>query len=68
MKLYHWYHPILSHHNDIISYRGVVEGLTLPVLNYKILILTHLTLCLATAIHNFKLVKIIHVYLICEQV
>ena len=28
---------------------------------------THLTLCLATATHNFKQVKIIHIWLFWEQ-
>ena len=33
-------------------------------LSYVILISTHLTLCLATAIHNFKWVKITHICII----
>ena len=32
-------------------------NLTLVVLDYSILICTHLKLCLATATHNFKWVK-----------
>ena len=32
------------------------------------LIFTHLKLCLATAIHNFKWVKISHICLILDQI
>ena len=38
------------------------EGLTLSRPNYSILIFTHLKLCLADAIHNFKWVKIIQIW------
>ena len=34
---------------------------------FKIEILTHLKLCLATATHNFKWVKIIHIYLLWNE-
>ena len=47
--------------------RPVLAGywtLTLWPPNYSILIFTHLKLCLADAIHNFKLVKIIQ---ICQK-
>ena len=35
--------------------------------SYLISIFTHLKLCLATAIHNFKWVKITHIFLIWDQ-
>ena len=38
------------------------DGLTLSPPNYSIWIFTHLKLCLADAIHNFKWVKIIQIW------
>ena len=38
------------------------SALTLKPPNYSIGIFTHLTLCLADAIHNFKWVKIIQIW------
>ena len=39
----------------------VISGSTLQPPNYSIGIFTHLKLCLADAIHNFKWVKIIEI-------
>ena len=41
--------------------------LTLSLLRYLTQIFTHLKLCLATATHNFKWVKKIHICLIWDQ-
>ena len=40
-----------------------VHTLALSPPNYLILVFTHLKLCLANAIHNFKWVKIIQIWL-----
>ena len=40
----------------------VLSALTLSPPNYSIWIFTHLKLCLADAIHNFKWVKIIQIW------
>ena len=39
----------------------MIKGLTLIPLSYLIKIFTHLKLCIATATHNFKWLKITHV-------
>ena len=44
----------------VINYMGLPFFIQPP--NYSIWILTHLKLCLADAIHNFKWVKIIHIW------
>ena len=44
--------------NDALMHR---EGLTVQPPNYSIGIFTHLKLCLADAIHNFRWVKIIQI-------
>ena len=44
--------------NDAVMHH---EGLALQPPNYSIIIFTHLKLCLADAIHNFKWVKIIQI-------
>ena len=50
---------ILCAHN---VYHDDTATLTLSPPNYSIWIFTHLTLCLADAIHNFKWVKIIQIW------
>ena len=45
----------------VLSY--IIDLLTLRTLKYLIQIFSHLRLCLATAIHNFKWLKS---YVICE--
>ena len=54
---------VVTKHGIIIFPRECVLHLilsTLKVLNLKIYILIHLRLCLATAIHNLKLVKLLY--------
>ena len=46
-------HPMYTQEPNALSYHAF-HG-------YKIWIFTHLKLCLATAIHNFKWVKITHI-------
>ena len=48
----------VSNEDELIGY----AHLTLSPPNYSIWIFTHLKLCLADAIHNFKWVKIIHIW------
>ena len=51
----------MSAYNVLIIIKPV-DFLTLSPPNYPIWIFTHLKLCLADAIHNFKWVKIIQIW------
>ena len=42
--------------------KNIIKVLTLKPPNHSIRISTHLKLCLADAIHNFKWVKTIHIW------
>ena len=57
---------LISEYNRPVYYNEVVfplcQALTLYPPNYLIGIFTHLKLCLAGAIHNFKWVKIIRIW------
>ena len=48
--------------NAWIHANSALKGLTIQPPNYSIWIFTHLTLCLADAIHNLKWVKIIQIW------
>ena len=47
--------------NELLICKININWLTLQPLNYLIAIFTHLKLCLADAIHNFKWVKVIQI-------
>ena len=49
------------------TYITYIDVLTLILLGKFILIFNHLRLCLATAIHNLKWLKITHICLIWDQ-
>ena len=56
--IFYWIHL----NNKILD-----DGLIIYPLSYLILIFTYLKLCLTTATHNFKWVKITHMCLIWDQ-
>ena len=56
-----WFNVVTKHGIITFPWKGVLYLIlsTLKVLNLKIYILIHLRLCLATAIHNLKWVKLL---------
>ena len=62
LKLYS-YVKILENYNRSYLHKTCIHDLKCQI-NLPNQIFTHLKLCLATATHNFKYVKIGHIYLI----